>query len=126
MLFLIFLFFSLKILKTKNTNVYYIFLFIFSRTKYVLRLAINHLNRQIYPLSYLFVVLRKVQSQRILTCFNLHNQFPYLHDQHLTDYEGIQTLCVPIIRIIIGMCYHHKAKYEFVIMNSHTLNPVSF
>ena len=57
-------------------------------TKHSLTLVIDHFNRQMYPLGYLFIVLRNIKSQRILTCFNLHNRFPYLHDQHLTDYEG--------------------------------------
>ena len=56
----------------------------------LLNLLIDHLNRQVYPLAYIFIVLKNVQAQRILTCFNLHNRFPYLHDQNLTDYEGIR------------------------------------
>ena len=73
---------------TNLFSTYNLFSILFYSTKHSLALVIDHLNRQMYPLGYLFIVLRNVKSQRILTCFNLHNPFPYLHDQHLTDYEG--------------------------------------
>ena len=58
-------------------------------TRYLANLVLEHVNREMYPLVYLFVVTKRMQSQRYLKCLNVPNQFPFLHDQHFMDYEGM-------------------------------------